>query len=99
MAGWVVAFRRRVRPRGHERDRLVGEARPRRARPRWLVARFERGTKEYSQVLEALLELFLGQWVASEQALDERHVAEVAQDGAIAREEELLRIEPPKDPG
>ena len=78
----------RHRPSGAARARPSSTGRSTRRRQGSRAAR-----KKSREVLEAGLEHLLGERVATEQPLDEGQVAEVAQEGAVAGEQELLGIE------
>jgi predicted MFS family arabinose efflux permease len=60
---------------------------------------FERGSKELANVLEPLVERPLGEGVAVEKPDEERHIAEVAQEGAVAGDDELLGVLVPEVAG
>ena len=78
---------------GHRRD--SNERRPRDREPdlnRGSGQALERGPEEVADRLDAGLERLLGHRVAAQQALEEVHVAEVVEDGAVAADDQLLGV-------
>jgi len=60
--------------------------------------RSQGGAKQGTHMLKSLIHCLLGVRIAIEQASNQRRVAEVGQQGAVPRQQELLGIVPPKSP-